>query len=87
MSLKLPASSSPLRELFDLADLAALTDVKNRMKLPNLQKAKFSARQMFSSDDAIRQVHMLVIRANGELHLMKFGPKGGTKKLWNFGVL
>ena len=87
MSLKLPASSSPLRELFDVADLAALADVKNRLKLPNLQQAKFTARNIFSSDNAIRQVNMLVIRANGELHLMKFGPKGGTKKLWNFGVL
>ena len=87
MSLKLPASSSPLRELFDIADLAALADIQARTKLPTLQQAKMTARNVFATDNAVKQVNMLVIRANGELHLMKFGPKGGTKKLWNFGVL
>lgn len=87
MSLKLPVSSSPLRELFDVADLAALADIQVRMKLPNLQQAKMSARNTFANDNAAKQVNMLVVRANGELHLTAFGPRGGVKRLWNFGKL
>ena len=87
MSLKIPASSSPLRELFDVADLAALADIQVRVKLPTLPQAKMSARNTFANDSALRQVNMLVIRANGELHLTALGPRGGVKRLWNFGKL
>lgn len=84
MPLKLPATSSPLRELFDLADLA---NVEALFKLPTLRQAVAKAGVMFSADRSVRQINMLVIRADGSLHLMQFGPRGGKRTLWDFGKL
>lgn len=76
--LTLPSSESPIREAFDVADLAA----KRWVTLPN---AKFSASRMFAESKGIAAINSLVLRANGDLHLMQFGPRGGKKSLWNFG--
>lgn len=87
MSLILPPQTHAARELIDLGLLASLGEVENRMKLPTLREAKASAARSFAGDRAIRQVNMLVLRADGNLELIGFGPRGGRKTLWKFGQL
>ncbi|QAX99434.1 hypothetical protein PaSz4_56 [Pseudomonas phage PaSz-4] len=87
MSLILPPQTHAARELIDLGLLASLGEVENRMKLPTLREAKASAARTFAGDRAIRQVNMLVLRADGNLELIGFGPRGGRKTLWKFGQL
>lgn len=87
MSLILPPQTHAARELIDMEQLASLGDVQNRMKLPTLCEAKASAARTFAGDRAIRQVNMLVLRADGNLELIGFGPRGGRKTLWKFGQL
>lgn len=87
MSLILPPQTHAARELIDLGLLASLGEVENRMKLPTLREAKASAARTFAGDRAIRQVNMLVLRADGKLELIGFGPRGGRKTLWKFGQL
>ena len=87
MSLILPPQTHAARELIDLGLLASLGEVENRMKLPTLREAKASAAWTFAGDRAIRQVNMLVLRADGNLELIGFGPRGGRKTLWKFGQL
>ena len=43
MSLALPTSNSPLRQLFDVADLAALASPSNRAQLPTFRQTVESA--------------------------------------------
>ncbi len=57
------------------------------MKLPTLQQAKTSAARSFAGDRAIRRINMLVLRADGSLELIGFGPRGGRQTLWKFGQL
>lgn len=87
MSLSLPLASSPIRELIDMHQLAALGSVDARRQLPMHWEAKRQAEAAFASDRAIRDVHCLVLRANGELHLERFGRRGAWHCVWNFGVL
>lgn len=87
MSLILPPQTHAARELIDLGLLASLGEVENRMKLPTLREAKAGAARTFAGDRAIRQVNMLVLRADGNLELIGFGPRGGRKTLWKFGQL
>lgn len=87
MSLRLPSQDHAARELIDLHQLASLGDAQNRRKLLTLQQAKASAARTFAGDRAIRRVNMLVLRADGTLELIGFGPRGGRQTLWKFGQL
>ena len=84
--LALPASSSPLRSLFDVAELAEMASPANRVKLPTLRGAINSARQMFS-DGVAKSVALICVTADGHLRLIQVGPKGGVRRLWDFGSL
>lgn len=77
--LHLPPASSPLRSLFAVADLVEWR------RLPSFRQSVASARRMFETDSAIREVFFLTIRANGEIWLVAFGPRGGWSRLFNFG--
>lgn len=87
MSLAIPPKAHPARELIDMEQLASLGDVQNRMKLPTFWQAKASAAHTFAGNRAVRRVHTLVLRADGELELVGFGPRGGHKTIWKFGQL
>ena len=88
MSLALPLSSSPLRQLFDVAHLAEMAAPENRFRLATLKDAKASARRTFeAAGRAARGVHAIYLAADGSLVLAYFGPRGGFRKLWNFGTL
>lgn len=85
--LRLPSAESPIRALFDVADLVALAAPEARMKLPSHREAAASAKALFAAELPASAAHFLVWRANGELHLERFGRLGGWKKVWNFGEL
>ena len=78
MSLLLPQNP----EIRELCDIRALVDYQ---QLPTFQEAKRSAANTFASDPAVSRVFTQTIRANGNVHLLSIGPKGGVKVLWNFG--
>jgi len=87
MSLALPLQGTALRELIDVQHLAEVADRANRDKLMTLVAARLSARQQMAADKAIRAIHMYVLMADGNLCLVRFGCRGGVKKLWTFGKL
>lgn len=80
MALALPASTSPLRDLFDVADLAA-------KRFVTLRQAVHTARSMFAADAAVKAVNFIVLTADGTVKLIAIGPKGGRRTLWIFGAL
>lgn len=73
--LSLPTDQN-LREKFDVADLADRRWI-------TLKEARYSAKR--TNWSGIKSVFYLVLRANGEVQLMRFGPRGGRQTLWNFG--
>ena len=79
MSLRLPLTSSPLRESFDVASLV------DWRSLPNFREALTGCRSTIEGDTRIRSVNSIAIRADGEIWLIQVGRKGGWKRLWNFG--
>lgn len=85
--LRLPLTGSAVRDLFDIAHLAEVADPKNRAKLVTFREALSNARRAMEADKAVRSVVTFAFRANGELWLIKVGPRGGWKTLWNFGTL
>lgn len=88
MSLSLPLPGHPARELIDIQALAeAVGDgsPKNFAKFPTLPEATRKARDYLAAEKAARAVHTIVLRADGTLKLMRFGPRGGRSVVWNFG--
>lgn len=85
--LALPSSSSPLRALIDVAALAEMAAPENRSKLRTLRDAINSARAFLSAEPTAREVNAVCVTADGHLRLIRIGPKGGIKRLWDFGAL
>lgn len=73
-----PASSSPLNDHFDRNEICVENGV------PFAQAKRGAVKTIAKSDGAIRSVTCLVLRANDDLELVNFGPRGGAKTLWNF---
>jgi hypothetical protein len=84
MSLKLPASDSPIRELFDVGHLADVASPANRRNLPTLAQARRQAIQIFKAG-AAKSATFIVLRMNGTIGLVQFGNRGGVRHVWNFG--
>ncbi len=85
---RLPNPSSPLRQLFDIGRLAVIAAPENRATmLPRYAQAVFSAKQWLTAEKAARSLHLIAIRPDGELWLVRVGKRGGVKRLWNFGVI
>ena len=88
MSLLLPPSNHPARELFEVSDLATMCAPSNRQHLPTLPQAKRAAAATFANaGGAIRAITSVVLHADGSVRLQQFGPRGGRVQKWNFGVL
>lgn len=78
MSLLLPASDSTVREAFEVADLAA-------RRWDTFAASKAAALRMLKAQPAASRVFCLVIRADDEIQLVSFGPRGGHRVEWRFG--
>ena len=85
--LSLPLSSSPLRQLFDVADLAAMAAPQNRERLTSFRQVLQSAKSFFAGETSAKAVNYVTLRANGELWLVEVKRSGAWRKLWNFGQL
>lgn len=84
MSLRLPPSGHPTRELFEVKQLAEAEQQRFR-NLPTFRDAVRAGRDFLKRDKAARSVHSLCLRADGELWLIRVGNRGGFDKVWNFG--
>lgn len=82
MSIALPATDSPIRDLFDMQYLASVLAPRNRPFLPTLREALAQARQLDWTGIAAR--HYVCTRADGSIILERVGPKGGHKTIWTF---
>lgn len=85
--LHLPSSNSPLRSLFDVAELAVMASPENRQKMPTFRDARLKAPVFFTAEPAARELYAIVVRADGQLWLVRFGRRGGWRRVWNFGQL
>ena len=87
MSLSLPPTTHPAREHVDIDLLASLGDPQMRRQLPTLRQARDNAARAFAADDAIRRIHTVVMRADGNVELISIGPRGGWRTAWRFGQI
>ena len=87
MSFALPLAGSAAREAMgDLAHVAAILHPANIGKLPATFEAVAQAKRTLAACPAARRVNAIVLRGDSdERWLISIGPRGGWKKLWNFG--
>ena len=79
----LPASASPLRSMFSVEH--DLVPIGTGQRLPaTFRDALQGARDTMAASKAIRSVTVIALRANDDLVLVRVGPRGGHKCLWNF---
>jgi hypothetical protein len=83
--LRLPPVSSPVRSLVDVDALAQLGTERAWSTLPTFPEACRKAVEFLAAEPAARRVHTLCLRASGELWLVAVGPRGGWRRVWNFG--
>ena len=80
--LILPLESSPIRELFAVEDLIALTLPKLSQDLI-MRKALNEARAFLSGEKSAKSVNRIVLTPKGQLALIKI-TRGTWTGVWNF---
>lgn len=81
---KLPLTGSPLRQLFEVADLVAITTGEQPVR--PFGRALSSARAFLRDNKAARSVVFIALEAaTDNLCLYRVGNRGGHKRLWVFG--
>ena len=79
----LPSSFSALNERFDVAtDLVPLGT--GERQAPTFSDAKASAIRAMKANKGIAAITAIVLRANDDLEMVEFGPRGRSTPLWNF---
>lgn len=78
MNFNLPSANSEISAMFDMD---AITNFSN---LPFFNQALNNG-QKAANQPMVKSVNCLCVRSNGEVWLIEVGPKGGWKRLWNFG--
>ena len=85
MSFSLPLLGTPAREACgDMSRVAELLNPANVAMLPHFQEALRSARKNFPA--GAKSVVTICLRADDERWLIAVGPRGGWRRLWNFGT-
>lgn len=79
MSLLLPPAAHPSREFFVVENLV------NWKALPAFRNALTGVRSFLERETSAKFAHILTLRADGEVWLVRVGKKGGWRKVWNFG--
>lgn len=85
MSLILPPADSPLRDLFDVSDLAKLPDAVMRGKLMSLDRSIFGAFESNFGGDGVVSINVLA-EFEGNIVLAQIS-RSSAEVLWNFGSL
>ena len=84
MSFALPLTGTFARECCgDLETLAEQLNPANVGKLPDFREAVCKARKNFPA--GAKAVMMVCLRGDDERWLISVGPRGGWRKIWNFG--
>lgn len=84
MSLILPPSGSPLRELFDVADLMLIAEkIAAGCSPMSLASAINSARSVIGGSIGVLSINYIVVDSEENLLLVNVGD--GFEILWNFG--
>ena len=78
----LPSSPS-LNSLFDVRTDLVLFGTGER-QAPTLKEAKANALRAMSANKMVASITAICIRANDDLELVEFGPRGRATTLWNF---
>lgn len=84
MSFSLPLEGTFAREA--CGDMSTLVDILNPVnidKLLGFREALSNVRKNFPV--GAECVYIVCIRANDERWLISVGPRGGWKRIWNFG--
>ena len=82
--LNLPAANSPIRDLFDVNDLATM----HRQDVPFLASVTAAHCETMKADKAIKSVNFIALSiTDGNVYLFNIGRRGGVRKLWNFGPI
>jgi len=84
MSINLPTTTDPTRQLIDVAIIAEMLSPVNRGKLPTLRQALASAAAYFAVEPVAEAILVVCIKASGAIVLERIGRKGGHKTLWTF---
>lgn len=84
MSFRLPLQGNPAREACgEMAALVEILNPTNVARLPFFDDALRNARKNFPV--GAKSVAIVCLRADDERWLISVGPRGGWKRLWNFG--
>jgi hypothetical protein len=83
MAHSLPQLGSPQRELFDVADLAAIGT--GQRPVPTVEQARRSARALFADSAVVRVASIAWDASLDQLLLVTIGPRGGVRREWCFG--
>lgn len=86
MSLRLPPKTSPIRELFDVAQLADIASPANRSRLPSFPQARQAAREFIEKERGVKSINSICLKACGDLELVTF-TRTSHKTVFNFGRL
>lgn len=85
MSFPLPPAGSFAREAMgEMAHVAELLNPANVGNLPCFTAALRETRKNFPV--GAKTVNVICLRADDERWLISVGPRGGWRKLWNFGT-
>ena len=85
MSHLLPPAGHPAREMFDVADLAAVGTGQEPVHCNRHALRKKAERAFAAMPLAKRMVYFYVRSDNDQLQLVSIGPRGGFKVEWTFG--
>jgi hypothetical protein len=81
----LPPLGHPARDLFDIADLVAIT-LGERPVPYQIHAMRCAARRVFEASPAANRVAFIRLRSDDDqLELISFGRRGGWKRHWVFG--
>jgi plasmid stabilization system protein ParE len=84
---RIPTTDHPARDAMgDLAHIAEVLDRRNVERLPDFAEAIRSARRTIAATPAARAVNIICLRADDERWLISVGPRGGWRRVWNFGT-
>lgn len=86
MSHSLPPLASPLRDLFEVSDLVAIST--GERPVPVFGHGLRNARRTVRENKAVNAVFFFAVEsATDELGLYRVGKRGGHKRLWVFGPI
>ena len=82
MAHPLPAVGTEARDALDLHHFVEMVTSK---RFVTLAETRASVRKTFERDDSVSAVYTITLLANDDLVMLRWGPRGGRKTLWNFG--